>query len=129
MANAVLLTIHGMGEQPREYADGMKRALRQHMGADYAGVDVHSVYYQHLLKPNEQDVWRRVHERAKVRYDQLRKFILFGFADAAGLENRKEDDDSVYEQAQTEIARALLAIYASHGPATPIGRRRVTSRP
>lgn len=119
-AKVALLTIHGMGEQPRDYADDLQRALQQHMGADYGKVDLHSVYYQHLLKPNEQDVWRRVHERAKVRYDQLRKFILFGFADAAGLENRKEDDDSVYEQAQTEIARALLAIHASHGAATPV---------
>jgi hypothetical protein len=115
-----LLTIHGMGEQPHDYADEMKRALQHRMGATYVNVDVHSVYYQHLLKPNEQDVWRRVHERAKVRYDQLRKFILFGFADAAGLENRKEFDDSVYEQAQVEIARALLAILASRGPQAPI---------
>jgi hypothetical protein len=90
------------------------------MGAAFANVDVHSVYYQHLLKPNELDVWNRVHERSKVRYDQLRKFILFGFADAAGLENRKEYDDSVYEQAQMEIARALLAILANRGPDTPI---------
>lgn len=120
MPKVALLTIHGMGEQPLDYADDMKRMLAHRMGAAFADVDVHSVYYQHLLKPNEQDVWRRVHERSKVRYDQLRKFILFGFADAAGLENRKEFDDSVYELAQVEIARALLAILAAHGPQTPI---------
>ncbi len=120
MARVALLTIHGMGEQPLDYADDLKRSLQHRMGASFTGVDVHSVYYQHLLKPNEQDVWRRVNERATVRYDRLRKFILFGFADAAGLENRKEFDDSVYEQAQTEIARALLAIHASHGPGMPV---------
>jgi hypothetical protein len=120
MAKVALLTIHGMGEQPLDYADDMKRSLQHRMGAGFGDVAVRSVYYQHLLKPNEQDVWRRVHERAKVRYDQLRKFILFGFADAAGLENRKELDDSVYEQAQVEIARALLAIHADGGPDMPI---------
>ncbi len=120
MAKVALLTIHGMGEQPLDYAGDMQRSLQQQMGAAFAGVDVHSVYYQHLLKPNEQDVWQRVHQSATVRYDALRKFILFGFADAAGLENRKEYDNSVYELAQQEIARALLAILASHGPATPI---------
>jgi hypothetical protein len=120
MGKVALLTIHGMGEQPLDYADDMRRALQHRMGAAFANVDVHSVYYQHLLKPNELDVWNRVHERSKVRYDQLRKFILFGFADAAGLENRKEYDDSVYEQAQMEIARALLAILANRGPDTPI---------
>ncbi|WP_431476582.1 hypothetical protein [Massilia eburnea] len=120
MSKVALLTIHGMGEQPLDYADDMRRALSHRMGAAFANVDVHSVYYQHLLKPNELDVWNRTRERATVRYEQLRKFILFGFADAAGLENRKEYDNSVYEQAQMEIARALLAILATRGPDTPI---------
>ncbi len=120
MSKVALLTIHGMGEQPLDYADDMRRALSHRMGAAFASVDVHSVYYQHLLKPNELDVWNRTRERATVRYEQLRKFILFGFADAAGLENRKEYDNSVYEQAQMEIARALLAIHATRGPDTPI---------
>jgi hypothetical protein len=120
MARVALLTIHGMGEQPLDYADDLRRSLQHRMGAGFAGVDVHSVYYQHLLKPNEQDVWRRVQQSASVRYEALRKFILFGFADAAGLENRKEYDNSVYELAQEEIARALLAVLASHGPETPV---------
>jgi hypothetical protein len=120
MSKVALLTIHGMGEQPLDYADDMRRALSHRMGASFANVDLHSVYYQHLLKPNELDVWNRTRERATVRYEQLRKFILFGFADAAGLENRKEYDNSVYEQAQMEIARALLAILATRGPDTPI---------
>lgn len=120
MSKVALLTIHGMGEQPLDYADDMRRALSHRMGASFVNVDVHSVYYQHLLKPNELDVWNRTRERATVRYEQLRKFILFGFADAAGLENRKEYDNSVYEQAQMEIARALLAILATRGPDTPI---------
>lgn len=120
MSKVALLTIHGMGEQPLDYADDMRRALSHRMGAAFARVDVHSVYYQHLLKPNELDVWNRTRERSTVRYEQLRKFILFGFADAAGLENRKEYDNSVYEQAQMEIARALLAILENRGPDTPI---------
>lgn len=120
MSKVALLTIHGMGEQPLDYADDMRRALSHRMGAAFANVDVHSVYYQHLLKPNELDVWNRTRERSTVRYEQLRKFILFGFADAAGLENRKEYDNSVYEQAQMEIARALLAILENRGPDTPI---------
>jgi len=120
MSKIALLTIHGMGEQPLDYADDMRRALQHQMGDTFVNVDVHSVYYQHLLKPNEQDVWNRTRERSKVRYEQLRKFILFGFADAAGLENRKEYDGSVYELAQEEIARALLAIHAQRGPGTPI---------
>jgi len=118
MAKVALVTIHGMGEQPRNYADDMKQQLQRQMGAGYVQVDVFPVYYQHLLKPNEQEVWQRTQQRAKVRYEQLRKFILFGFGDAAGLENRKEFDDSVYEQAQTEIARALLAVHDQRGPDT-----------
>jgi len=34
--------------------------------------------------------------------------LLFGFADAAGLETDKEDPGSVYEKAQQEIANRVI---------------------
>jgi hypothetical protein len=119
MPQAALITVHGMGETPRDYAAGVFDEVRTRLGpALRARAALYSVYYQDILQSNEQTVWDRIDRGSKVHYDQLRKFMLFGFADAAGLENRKEEPGSVYELAQGQIARALLAASAAN-PAKP----------
>ncbi|MDB5916548.1 MAG: hypothetical protein JWR40_782 [Massilia sp.] len=121
MADVTLITVHGMGETPPDYASDLGRRLRAGIGAAFdARVDVRAVYYQDVLKKNEQEVWRRVQHSSTIRYQELRKFLLFGFGDAAGLENRKEDSGSVYELAQIEIAKTLLDAYAANGAGTPL---------
>jgi hypothetical protein len=120
MPQVALITVHGMGETPRDYAAGVFGQMRSRLGPLLRErAAFYSVYYQHILQQNEQTVWDRVDAGSKVHYDGLRKFMLFGFADAAGLENRKEDPGSVYEMAQSEIARALLAAYAAN-PSMPV---------
>ncbi len=121
MADVVLVTVHGMGETAPDYAADLGQRVRARLGMRLAAqVDFRSVYYQKILKPNESEVWRRVSATSAVRYDRLRKFLLFGFGDAAGLENRKEDSGSVYELAQIEIAKTLLDAYVANGPDTPV---------
>ena len=121
MADVALITVHGMGQTAPDYAADLGRRLRARIGPRFAAqVEMRAVYYQHILQNNEQQVWRRVERAGTVRYDQLRKFLLFGFGDAAGLENGKEDIGSVYELAQIEIAKTLLDIHAAHGPDTPL---------
>ena len=111
MPQVALITVHGMGETPREYAEQVFHNLHTRL-ADIAGwVDFRSVYYQDILKPNQETVWARIGAGARLHYDDLRRFLLFGFGDAAGLENRKEIDGSVYELAQEAIARQLLGVY------------------
>ena len=111
MAQAALLTVHGMGETPREYATRIFGNLHGRLGALAGQVDFRSVYYQDILKPNQETVWAKVNSATKLHYDDLRRFLLFGFGDAAGLENRKEIENSVYELAQASIARQLLGVY------------------
>lgn len=121
MADVVLVTVHGMGETAPDYAEDLAQRLRARIGPHFERhVDLRPVYYQEILQPNEREVWRRVTGNSKVRYDELRKFLLFGFGDAAGLENRKEDSGSVYELAQIEIAKTLLDACVASGPDTPV---------
>jgi hypothetical protein len=119
MAQTALLTVHGMGETPRDYADKLFHAVAARLGGLAGQVDFRSVYYQDILKPNQETVWARVNDSTQLRYADLRRFLLFGFGDAAGLENRKEIDGSVYELAQEAIARALLGV-ARQDPATSV---------
>ncbi|RZA24945.1 MAG: hypothetical protein EOP92_43695, partial [Lysobacteraceae bacterium] len=119
MADLALITVHGMGETPEDYADALMARLRGLLGATSGKVVMRSVYYQKILQDNEDEVWRRMHGRAPLRYGDLRKFVLYGFGDAAGLENRKEIPGSVYEEAQGEIAKALLSAHAVR-PGMPV---------
>lgn len=115
MSKVALITVHGMGVTPSTYADPLKAKLKHALGAPYANLMIEPVYYQDLLQENEATLWNRVDEQSKVHYDDLRKFVLFGFGDAAGLESRKSEAGSLYEQAQQKIARALLNVYAQCG--------------
>jgi len=119
MADVALITVHGMGETPPTYADGLMDRLRGQLGSLAGQVVMRSVYYQKILQDNQNYVWERTREHSTVRYPDLRKFVLFGFGDAAGLENRKEIPGSVYELAQGEIARTLLSAHAVR-PGMPV---------
>lgn len=107
MFKASLITIHGMGATERDYHVELITSLRKKLKAEFNDVAVQSVYYQDLLQGNEAAVWTACQDQ--VHYDGLRKFLLYGFADAAGLESRKEDPQSVYEMSQRKIAEAFLA--------------------
>ena len=54
-------------------------------------------------------------KKMDIRWKTLRKFILFGFADAAGLEDSKEQKKSVYELAQLEIVKTLGKAFSDLG--------------
>jgi len=113
---AALLTVHGMGNTSRGYESDLVKLLRRNLGSD--AFETYSVYYQDLLQKNEESVWQKVEQL--VHYDELRKFILFGFADAAGLENQKEILGSVYESAQRRISDQMLLARVDHGAEVPL---------
>lgn len=119
MGEVALITVHGMGETPPTYADRLTERLRAQLGAVADKVLMRSVYYQKILQDNQYTVWDRTRQGSAVRFADLRKFVLFGFGDAAGLENRKEIPGSVYELAQGEIARTLLSAHAIR-PGMPV---------
>lgn len=119
MTQVALIAVHGMGETLPDYADGLMTHLRGRLGALAGQVVMRSVYYQRILHDNQRLVWDRTAATGKVRYDALRKFVLHGLGDAAGLETRKEMPGSVYEQAQGEIAATLLSAHAAR-PGMPV---------
>lgn len=120
MTHTALLTLHGMGETERGYEAALLQRLKPRLGAGAIDLGVHPVYYQDLLQENERIVWNRSDRQAPLHYDDLRKFLLFGFADAAGLETAKEEPGSVYELAQLRIAQALFEACRAHGPDQPV---------
>lgn len=119
MGQVALIAVHGMGDTPPGYADGLMAQLRSRLGPLADAVVMRSVYYQGILHDNQRLVWERSAATGQVRFDALRRFVLYGLGDAAGLENRKEIPGSVYEQAQGEIAATLLSAHAVR-PGMPV---------
>jgi len=117
MKSIALVTIHGMGETKPDYADKLFQQLKEELGAAEKQTYFASVFYQDLLQYNEERVWQATGFR--LRWSKLRRFMLFGFADAAALEHRKELSHSLYHYAQLKIARTL---YLAKQQLTPNGK-------
>jgi hypothetical protein len=112
---AALIAVHGMGNTPPDYNATLLKKIGQRLGPQFSDLHVGSVYYQGELQANEEKVWQRVAQ--SVNWTALRKFVLFGFADATGLECGKEAPCSMYTMAQTIIAAELYkALQAMGGP-------------
>jgi hypothetical protein len=112
MANLVIVTIHGMGETEVTYADELRHRLQSMLSEEWQQIAFQSVYYQGL-----QDNQRRVFEQVErnLSYKELRKFLLFGFSDAASLESSRSEPNGVYVQAQLQILATLRRAYADLG--------------
>jgi hypothetical protein len=120
MVKLAFLTVHGIGKTQPDYADELWRTLSGRLGPRADEVAFRPIYYQQLLQSNEQSVWDRMANADKLRYATLRKFLLFGFGDAAGLETGKEQPLSTYELAQVEVAKTLLSAFRDLGGAGPV---------
>jgi hypothetical protein len=115
MPEVALIAVHGMGQTPPDYAEPLFEKVRDRLGALGRAVDCRAVYYQGVLKANQNEIWERSDQNSRLHYAELRKFLLFGFGEAAGLENRKEERGSVYELAQGQIAHQLLVAWGGGG--------------
>lgn len=123
-----LIVVHGMGETPRNFDNALRAELKGRLGSRFDELHIGKVYYQSILQVNESRVWKRVEKRLagkwgllrRLWWNDLRKFVLYGFGDAAGLENGKEGPGSVYTQAQIIFAREMLAACRAVGKDGPV---------
>jgi hypothetical protein len=105
-----LIFIHGMGETKPDFADHLEQVLRQQLDSEI-WKDIHreSVFYQSILQVNQRRVWNDMQffPSNKLRWSELRKFMIYGFSDASSLEHRNTDNNSVYKQTQKIIVDSL----------------------
>lgn len=115
-----LITIHGMGDTKTDYYTGIHDAIKKAVGkTTWDQVIFKPLYYQAILQENQEAIFARM--RDQIDWMKLRKFLLFGFSDAASLEYKKEADDSPYSLTQKMILGALDEIFDESGqPALPV---------
>ena len=116
-----LLTLHGMGTTARDYYEELRDDLIARVGANAWNDDIHfgHVYYQDILQDPQVEYFDRV--RDNVDSTKLRKFLLYGFSDAGGLEYSRNTPDSAYDKTQNRIFDALgQAFDAVESPNAPV---------
>lgn len=115
------LTLHGMGSTPRDYYEDLRDDLIPMIGATAWNDDVHfdHIYYQDILQDPQIEYFNRV--RNDVDSKKLRKFLLYGFSDAGGLEYSRTIPGSAYELAQERIFEKLGQAFAAlESPDAPV---------
>ena len=118
--DVVVLALHGMGDHDRTFDVALKDELAGRLdSSDWARVYYDQIFYQDVLQPNQRACWTRMKTR-DVDWTTLRKFLLFGFSDAAGLERRANVTGSPYDQAQQRVLDALDRAYNFIGAAKPV---------
>lgn len=109
-----LLTLHGMGDTPRDYAAGLFERLRREVGQPiWERLVCRSLYYQDVIQGNQADIFGRMREQ--LDWLGLRKFLLYGFSDAGSLEYKKEAAGSPYWRTQQEILLRLDQVFEEAG--------------
>ena len=110
----LLLTSHGMGETDRNYWRGLDSSLTKLIKpATWNRIQFQPIYYQDVVQQNQYDVWARTLLEHKLDWQLLRRFMLFGFSDAATLEHHSDNPESPYVIAQRVIRDTLRQGLAS----------------
>jgi len=108
----IVLMAHGMGAiTPREHRkrmDKFEKKIKARIGSALNdAVHYAPIYYQDVFQDQQNAVFKAM--RPLVDYKGLRKFMLYGFSDAAGYERNAHRDQSEYEKVQERIRAAIDA--------------------
>lgn len=105
-----LVTIHGMGDTDRDYYTEFYDEIKKSLGKTaWDKVIFKNLYYQDILQGNQEAIFNRM--RDQIDWMKLRKFLMYGFSDAASLEYRKDAIDSPYFLTQKMIMQSMDEIF------------------
>ncbi len=119
MQEVIVLAIHGMGDTREDFADDLEQQLADRLGAAWSSVYFDRIFYQGVFQENEERVLAAMSE-APLDSLALRRFVLYGFSDATGLEREAEKSNRPYQQVQSIIRGTLRRAYEKLGGARPV---------
>lgn len=118
MKELAIVAIHGMGKTDEDFDHRLKAVLRDRVGdSRWSRIVWEKVYYQGILQPHQKRLMNASMVEGDVDWIKLRKFVLFGFSDAASMESRPSAPNSVYFRIQQIILDTLNRALAGLGDA------------
>jgi hypothetical protein len=117
-----VIVVHGMGDTARSFDQPLRKRLRERLGTTlWSRVAWERAYYQPVLQANQERLMKDTVRQANVDWRKLRRFILFGFSDAAAMGSRPHQKNSVYQQVQQVILDATRSALTALGdPGKPV---------
>ncbi len=119
MQEVIVLAVHGMGDTREDFAAELEEKLAARLGAAWPKIYFDSIYYQSVFQDNEERVMQAMTE-LPLDSLALRKFVLYGFSDATGLERQAEKANRPYQQVQSIIRATLKRAYEFLGGPRPV---------
>ena len=108
-----VVAVHGMGDTDKNFDKKLKSRMRGRLGEEHwSRVSWNTVYYQPVLQKNQKRVMDATLRMADVDWIKLRRFFLYGFSDAAGMESRPYARNSVYQKIQEAVLKGLDRAWA-----------------
>lgn len=120
--DVAIIVVHGMGDTRRDFDRRLKALLKRRLGArSWARLSWQKVYYQAALQENQERYFRESRRRADIDWLRLRRFVLYGFSDAASMQTQPQQRGSAYEKVQDQVLGAIRnARVALAGPDRPV---------
>ncbi len=114
MTSVALITLHGMGETDPEYYQPLVERLIDRLGENIWNTKVvfEPVYYDDVLQTNQKRLWENMDKLYSLRWDSLRRFLLYGLSDAATLEYSARQIDGLYFVVQEKIKQSFEKAFA-----------------
>jgi len=115
-----VVVIHGIGNQPADFADAVIKQISKwcspKTGAD---IVIRPVHWAGVLQSEEMLLKKRVEEKARLNYPQLRQFMIDFVADAIAYQVTPHDRET-YDSIHAVLARTLRELAAEVGATAPL---------
>ena len=111
----VVLAVHGMGDTSPNFAEKLEGKLAKKLGSAWSNVYFDTIYYANVFQGNQTRLFNRIKANDDIDWIRLRRFMLFGFSDAAGLQRNASRPGSAYEEVQEAILNTLDRAYDAVG--------------
>ncbi|MEM7705656.1 MAG: hypothetical protein AAF358_08900 [Pseudomonadota bacterium] len=109
--DVAVVFVHGMGETEDDFDEAIKNRMYRRLGGPrYDRVYWDKAYYQGLLQENQRELFDVLQQGGDLDWTRLRKFLLFGFGDAAASIYRPEGKESIYFLTQKIIFETLSRV-------------------
>jgi hypothetical protein len=119
--DVIPFAVHEMSETQEAFGDDLQEKLSKTMDSSAWGNNVYcdTIYYPSIPQRRQEKAFERFRHQER-DWINPRKFLLYGFSDAAGLRRWTSDPNRPYQQAQEVIMSGLDRAYYYFGGAKPV---------
>jgi hypothetical protein len=121
--NLAVVSIHGMGSQPNDFAEGLHRELRDRYNGPSTLV-FDSIYWSPVLSGAEDKLWDRLRGPHDLDFTKLRRFVVNSLGDSIAYQPLRNDADAkvknIYKLVHEKVGEALERVAAKAGETAPL---------